>query len=55
MAGLEPKTDKDYEIDNAADTLMRAAEIEQDAALHKAAVKRLKQRKEALDKILRQE
>ena len=47
-------TDQEWEwkVESAADTLMRAREIEADKKLHKAALAELAKRRTALDKAL---
>lgn len=49
---ITAKSDRDWEIEQAADTLMRAEEIEANSALHKAAVAKLKERKAAISRAL---
>lgn len=44
MAKAFPTTNRDYEIDSAADTLVRFRRIKKDTKLHKAAVAELKRR-----------
>lgn len=45
---LAPKSDRDWEIESAADTLLQAEEIKANKPLFDAAVKELKKRKVAI-------
>ncbi len=52
--GIAEKTDRDWEIESAADTLMRAEEIKVNRALYVAAVKELEKRQKAIAKAAKQ-
>ena len=47
-SSIAPKTDRDWEISSAADTLLEAEEIKANKPLHDAALKELKKRKAAI-------
>ena len=46
-----PMAEKDWEVESAADTLLRAEEIKNKPALHKKAIALLKKRQTALAEI----
>ena len=48
------KTDRDWQIEQAADTLLRAKEIAKDKKLRDAALKVLKKRQAAISEALKQ-
>lgn len=45
------KSDRDWEAENAADTLLRAEEVKNKPALHKKAIVILKKRQDALAEV----
>ena len=46
------KTDRDYEVEEAARTLLKAEEIKQDKKLYSAALKEMKRQQSALSRAL---
>jgi len=48
MATESPKTDRDYEVENAARTLLEAERIKKDKKLYQAAMKELEKQQVAL-------
>lgn len=52
MATEVAKTDRDYEVENAARTLIEAEEIKKDKKLYQAAIKELEKQQVALSEAL---
>ncbi len=49
--GDTPMAEKDWEVENAADTLLRAEEVKNKPGLHKKALEILKKRQTALGEV----
>ena len=49
---IKAKTDRDYEVENAARTLLQAEEIKKDKKLYQAAIKELEKQRVALSEAL---
>lgn len=52
--GISPQTDREWEIKQAADTLIDAERVKKDKKLYKAAVAELKRRRDEVAKVVGQ-